>query len=155
MRVEALVEQLGEGEGVARVRVHRGKRRLTCSEVVRMRGVDPIEVQHRALADYPIGLDLSDHPRQILAQLEGDRDLAIEVAEEDQIGHADLGRCIGLLDPTTSGTLLSRARQVAPTGITVSDQAVGDLDPRLGHLGDGAGGTEVHVIGMGGDHQHT
>ena len=71
-RLEALVEQLGVGERVPGVGVHRGHGRLAGGEVVGMAGVDALEVALGRLADDPLRSHPADHAADVAPQVEVD-----------------------------------------------------------------------------------
>ena len=75
--LEALLEQLGVGERVAGVRVHRGHGRLARGEVVGMAGVDALEVALRRRADDPLRTHPADHAADVAPQVEGRREAAV------------------------------------------------------------------------------
>jgi hypothetical protein len=64
----------------------------------------------------------------------------------------DLGRG-GLFLAAQRGYLRPRDGLVEAARVAVGNQAVADLDPGVGPERDGARGTEVDVVRVGGDHQ--
>ncbi len=152
MRLEALVaQQFREGELVASVGIDRRQRRFAGGEVIRVAGVDAIEVANGRLAEHDVGLHLADHAAQTLAQFEIGNDATVGVPEEVQFGDAEDLRCGGLFDPADLGHAGAGDRVVETAGITVGDEAVDDVVARGHQAGDGAGSTEVEVVGMGGN----
>src|SRR6185437_11179792 len=59
----------------------------------------------------------------------------------------------GLLGAAQRRDLRPGHALIVPARVAVGDDAVDDLDPGVGPQRDGAGGTEVHVVGVGGDHK--
>ena len=88
-----------------------------------------------------------------MAQLHRDLDGAVHEPEEPEVGDPDLGGGLGLLFPPDRRHFPARNRVVEPAGLAIGDETVGDLDAGIGELGHGSRGTEVDVIGVGGDNE--
>ena len=84
----------------------------------------------------------------------GDSELAVAVPQEPYVVDTDGGTRGGLLFPADSGDLGAGDSGVESAGVAVGDDAVGHLEPLTDPLGHGAGGPEIHVIGMGRDDQN-
>ena len=59
-----------------------------------MIGVTPVDrahVDHRRLGDHDLGTHLSDHPRDLAAEIEVEDDLTVHDPEEHEVGDAHLG----------------------------------------------------------------
>src|SRR5262245_35569926 len=119
-----------------------------------MAGPDPVQVAHRVLGDDELRSDLADHPRDALPQLEVGLEPTVGLAQEDDVGDADLLGRPGLLLAAQRSHVDPADGAVEPAGVAVGHDAVGDGDAAVGQLGHGAGRAEVHIVGMGGDDQH-
>src|SRR5262249_13310218 len=75
------------------------------------------------------------------------------VTEEPQVVHADLARGLGLLAAPQRRHVGARHGGVAAAGVAVGHHAVDDLDPGVGPARHGACGAEIHVVGVGVDHE--
>jgi len=155
VRLEALFEQRAESARVARVRVHRGHRRLTDGQVVGVRTAHR-RVQHAAwdVRDHQLRLVLADHAHDVATQLQVGRQVAILVAEKLHPLHSQHPRRRTLLpdaDRDQLGVLLGR---VLAALTPVGDDDVRDLRPAVGQPCDRATGSEVGVVGMRRDHHH-
>jgi len=135
--------------------VHGTHRGLGGCGVIGMRTVGRLEIPDRVLGDDHLRPDLTDHLRDVVAKLQVGDDLAIHVTEEHEVGHSDLGCRLGLFLTPDRRHLITGHRVVEPSGLTVGDQAVGDLHPGIGEVGDRSGRAEVDVVGVGHDHQGT
>ena len=114
----------------------------------------PIRSQNRSgrAGQHPLRPHLPDHPADVAAQVEGELQPAVGIAEEADVGHADLGGGGPLLGLAQRAHLVARG-VVEPAGVAVGDDAVGDLGAGGGPGGDGAGAAEVDVVGVGEDAQ--
>jgi hypothetical protein len=84
-------------------------------------------------------------------QVEAERHLAVHPAEEDQLGHTNLGRRLRLLLAANARHRGALDRLVEPARLAVGDEAVRDLRSRVGEFGDQPGGREVDIVRMGHD----
>ena len=141
-------------ERVAGVRIDRVQGRLARSEVVGVRGADPLPVPLGGLLHQPLRSYLADHPRDVAAQLVGDRQLAVAIAQEPHVVDPDGGRRRRLLGPPDPRDLRPWNGRVEAASVTVRDHQVRHLEAGRDEAGDRAGGSEVDVVGMGGDHEH-
>ena len=152
--LEALVaEQRDVGEGVAGVGVDRLDGGLAGGEVVRVRGLDPLPVALGRLDEHPPRPHLPDHPADVAPQVVRDGQLAVPVAEVDDVGGAPESGGGALLGAPNARYVRSWDVRVEAAGVTVGDDAERDRDPLSRPLGQGAGRAEVDVVGVGGDHQ--
>ena len=142
------------GEGVAGVGIDRAQGCLAGRHVVRVRGVDALPVAFRGLGEQSVRPALADHPAQVPAQIEGHLQLSVRVTQEDHVFDADLLGGCPLFALPDAADLRAGDLRVEAAGVTVGDDAVGDLQARLGPVRDRAGRTEVDVVGMGHDDQH-
>ena len=127
VRFQTFVGQLGMSPPVAGVRIHRVERRDPGREVVRVRGVDPVEVAFRRLhADHPLRADGADHPGQIASQLERRFEPSVGVAEEADVVDADHGRGRPLLVAPQRAHLRSGDPELGAARVAVGDDAVRD-----------------------------
>jgi len=141
------------GERVARIRVDRAQRRLAGRAVVRVAGADALPVDLRGLHKQPLRLHLPDDAGDVPSQVEADADLAVPVAQEDDVLDADLLGGRTLLVPPDATDLIAGNRGVEATRVTVGHDAVRHGDALGGPGRDRARRTEVHVVGVRHDHQ--
>ena len=149
------VEQLGMGERVARVGVHRVDCGLAGGQVVGVAGENELEVPLGRLRQHPLGPDLTDDAADVTPQLAGRFDHAVGVPEEPHVADADHGG---------RGTLLVLAERrhfgpghgaVGAAGFAARGDAVRHLEAGRGEGRHGARRAEVDVVGVRGDHQDT
>ena len=141
-------------EGVLGIGVDRLDCGFTRRQVIRVRGLQPAPVAVGGLNEHSGRAHLADHPADIAAQFMADGELAIAVAQEPHVVDPDGRPRGGLLLATDPGDLGAGDCRVESARIAVGDDAVGDLEPLTDPLGHGAGGPEIHVIGMGRDDQN-
>ncbi len=149
------VEQLGMGERVAGVGVDGTDRGLAGGQVVGVAGVDEVPIAFGRLGEHALGPYLADDPADVAPQFLGGLDPPVGVPEEVHVAHADHGGGGALLVLAQRGHLHPRHGPVRSAGLTVGDDAVGDLQPGRGERGHGARRTEVDVVGVGGDDEDT
>ena len=109
----------------------------------------------RGVHHHHVRADLTDDACEVVPQRQVEHHLAVHPPEEAQIGHADLGRGLGLLLAADRGHLRPRDREIEAARLAVGDEAVAHRHPGVGEVGDRAGRTEVDVVGMGLDDQGT
>src|SRR4051812_5903316 len=149
-RQPLVLEQLREGEGVAGVGVDRPQRRLAHGHVVGVAGPDAIPPPLRRAGEDALRAHLPDHPADVPAQVEGQLQPAVGMAQESDVGHTDFRRGRPLLRPPQHRHLLAR-RLVEAAGIAVGDDAVGDLGAGRRPRRHRPRAAEVDVVGVGED----
>ena len=113
-----------------------------------MRGEDALEVAVGRLAHDAVGPHLPDDARDVATEIERHFEATVRVAEERQVGDADLVRRSRLLSPSDAGDLGARDRRIEAAGVAVGDDAVRHLDAGLGPHRDRPGTPEVDVVGV-------
>jgi DNA helicase-2/ATP-dependent DNA helicase PcrA len=143
-----LIEEFRMGEWIASIRIHGAEGRLPGEQMVRMGGVDAQPVPGWGLGDDPLRTNLADDTGDVAPQRDRQLQPSIGVAEEVDVGHAELrgsGALLGLTDARDVGSVDSR---VETARVAIGDQAVGDGDAGVHQARDGSGGTEVGVVGV-------
>jgi hypothetical protein len=150
VRLELLVApELGEHLSCRCVGIDRAQRHLTGRDVVGVVDVALVgDAEPRIHREDHVGLVDADLARDVLAHLERRIEVAVLVAQEDDVLHAEDLRGLALLRVSHVAQLVARHVRVLRTRCAVRDHAVRDLDARLGPLRDRAGHAELGVIGM-------
>src|SRR5215212_6077436 len=106
-------------ERVARIGIDGAQRRLAGRQVIRVTRVDALVVALWRRAHDPLRLHRADHARELAAQIERRLEATVWVAEEDEIGDADVLGCFGLLDSAKLGHVWSGHIAVVTTRVAV------------------------------------
>src|SRR5215469_3548224 len=147
-------QQLREREHVARIRVDGVQGRGADSPVVGVTCANTRVIAIRRWAYYPLRLQQPDDPAQVTAQPDSGLDLAVWIAKEVQIVHADLFGSCRLLCLPQRCHLRAPDRRIASTSVSVGHDAVADVDPGVRPLRDRSGGAKVDIVWVGGNHQN-
>ena len=118
-----------------------------------MAGVDALEVALGRHGDDALGPHLADDARQVAAQVERRLDATVGVAEEHEVGDADVLGRRGLLVSAQLRHLGASDVLVEPARVAVGDDAVGDVDAGVGPRRHAPGDAEVDVVGVRGHDQ--
>ena len=144
-----LLPELGEHLPRRGIRVDRAQHHLARGDVVRVVHVEVVgDAERRIHREQHIGSRDADLARDVLADLERRIQVAVLVAEEHAVLHAEDLRRGALLRVARVAQLLARHVRILRSRRPVRDHAVGEFDTGLRPFRDRPGHPELGVVGM-------